>query len=67
MNATESQELLRAYVPEHSEPAFEQLVRSYIDLVYSAALRRISGATLLAQDVTQIVFTDLARKAASLP
>src|SRR5258708_5278857 len=62
-----TQELLRAYVEDHSEMAFEQLVHSYIDLVYSVALRRVGGATLLAEDVAQVVFTDLARKAAALP
>jgi RNA polymerase sigma factor (sigma-70 family) len=67
MSTTDSQELLREYVREHSEDAFEQLVRRYIDLVYSVALRRVNGASLLAQDVSQLVFTDLARKAASLP
>src|SRR5580693_5274301 len=67
MSTTESQELLKEYVREHSEAAFEQLVRRYVDLVYSVALRRVNGASQLAQDVSQLVFTDLARKAASLP
>lgn len=67
MSTTDSQELLREYVREHSEAAFEQLVGRYVDLVYSVALRRVNGASQLAQDVSQLVFTDLARKAASLP
>ncbi|HLH54569.1 MAG TPA: sigma-70 family RNA polymerase sigma factor [Verrucomicrobiae bacterium] len=67
MSMTDSQELLREYVSKHSEAAFEQLVRRYIDLVYSVALRRVNWASQLAQDVAQVVFTDLARKAASLP
>jgi len=42
-------------------------VTRHIDLVYSVALRVAGGDSHLAQDVTQTVFLDLARKAASLP
>jgi RNA polymerase sigma factor (sigma-70 family) len=59
-------QLLRSYAEDHSEAAFAELVRRYIDLVYSAALRQVDGDTHRAQDVSQIVFTTLARKAASL-
>lgn len=34
--------------------------------VYSAGLRQVNGDTLMAQEVAQVVFTDLARKAANL-
>src|SRR5215469_7285487 len=67
MKTTDTQELLQAYARDHSEPAFQELVSRYVDLVYSTALRRVTGDTLLAEDVTQEVFTDLARKASSLP
>src|SRR5690349_24439071 len=59
-------DLLKAYAETKSEEAFAELVRKHIDLVFSAALRQVGGDVHLAQDVTQSVFNDLARKAASL-
>ena len=67
MKTTDHHELLQAYAQDHSESAFQELVQRYVDLVYSAAIRRVSGDRELAEDVTQEVFTDLARKAAALP
>jgi RNA polymerase sigma factor (sigma-70 family) len=67
MKITETQELLQAYARDRSEPAFQELVSRYVDLVYSAALRRVTGDTLLAEDITHEVFTELARKAPFLP
>jgi RNA polymerase sigma factor (sigma-70 family) len=59
-------DLLKAYAETKSEEAFAELVRKHIDLVFSAALRQVGGDVHLAQDVTQSVFNDLARKAGSL-
>jgi RNA polymerase sigma factor (sigma-70 family) len=63
---TENSELLRRYVADRSESAFALLVERHIDLVYSAALRQVSGDVPAAQDVTQAVFCDLARQARRL-
>lgn len=63
---TDDAELLRRYVSEHSEAAFAELVQRHLPLVYNAALRQLGGATHRAEDVTQTVFADLARKAATL-
>ncbi|MDO8545311.1 MAG: sigma-70 family RNA polymerase sigma factor [Opitutaceae bacterium] len=62
----EDPELLRRYAEEKSESAFAELVRRRVDLVYSVALRQVGGDVHLAEDVTQKVFADLARKAAAL-
>lgn len=59
-------ELLRSYVQRRDENAFSELVRRHIDVVYAAALRRANGRSDLADDITQRVFCDLARKAAML-
>jgi RNA polymerase sigma factor (sigma-70 family) len=67
MNTMDANALLRAYVEEDSEAAFQELVNRYINLVFSTALRRSGANHQLAEDVSQQVFTDLARKARSLP
>jgi uncharacterized protein (TIGR03435 family) len=58
-------DLAREFAASNSEPAFAELVRRHINLVYSVALRYIGNAQD-AQDVTQAVFLILARKAARL-
>ncbi len=63
---TDSRQLLLDYARNGSETAFRELVAHYLDLVYSVALRRVTGDTHRAQDVAQTVFIDLARMARSL-
>ena len=58
-------DLLRAYAATRSEDSFSELVRRYANVVYSAAIRQTTNHAT-AQDVTQAVFTVLARKAADL-
>ncbi len=59
-------ELLRRYAEEKSEAAFAGLVQRHVNFVYACALRRVGGDAHLAKDVTQHVFTALARDAAVL-
>ena len=58
-------ELLRQYAQDRSEAAFTELVRRHIDFVYGVALRH-ARTPHRAEDATQAVFTDLARKAGLL-
>jgi RNA polymerase sigma factor (sigma-70 family) len=59
-------ELLRRYARNSDDAAFAAVVQRYVDLVYSAALRQLAGDRPQAEDVTQAVFTELARQAARL-
>ncbi len=63
---TDNHSHLRHYAATGAEDAFAATVRHYLPLVYGAALRRVGGDTHRAQDVTQTVFTALARNARAL-
>jgi RNA polymerase sigma factor (sigma-70 family) len=63
---SEDAELLRQYATDRSEAAFTELIQRQVDLVYSAALRLMNGDVHRAQDVTQQVFSELARQAKRL-
>lgn len=65
VNNPTDQELLRAYADSRSEPAFAELARRHVDLVFSAALRMVRNAAQ-AEDVTQSVFLALAQNASQL-
>jgi RNA polymerase sigma factor (sigma-70 family) len=66
MQHIDDPELLRRYAEDSSEAAFAELVRRHLNLVYASALRRVGGDAHLAQDVTQQVFTAMARSASAL-
>ncbi len=58
-------ELLRRFARDRAEESFAELVQRHLNLVHSAALRQVRSPQL-AEEVTQSVFTDLARDAGRL-
>ncbi|MFO1501782.1 MAG: sigma-70 family RNA polymerase sigma factor [Verrucomicrobiota bacterium] len=62
MSDTTDHELLLAYIQKADEAAFATLVRRHADLVFGSALRQVRDRGA-AEEVTQNVFTALARKA----
>src|SRR3989440_1245362 len=65
MQSKHDWDLLREYATVDSQPAFDELVKRYVDLVYSSALRQVRDQHL-AEDISQAVFMILAKKAATL-
>ncbi|HXJ59909.1 MAG TPA: sigma-70 family RNA polymerase sigma factor [Verrucomicrobiae bacterium] len=59
-------ELLREHVKGGSEDALRLLVERHASMVHGAALRMVRDAAV-AEEISQAVFTILARKAATLP
>ena len=66
METTDDMTLLRDYVANNSETAFETLVSRRVNFVYSAAMRQVRDPHLAAE-ITQTVFVILAQKAARIP
>ncbi len=62
MQSTDDSALLREYAGNNSDAAFAALVARHINLVYSVALRQV-GNPHHAEEVTQVVFIILAKKA----
>src|SRR6185436_17148868 len=65
MQSLDDMELVRKFADSGSDAAFETLMQRHVNLVYSAALRKVYNPDL-AKEVTQTVFILFARKAASL-
>src|SRR5437016_358926 len=59
----QSEELLISYAETTSETKFRELVERHIEMVYGTARRIGNGDVHFAEDITQMVFRDLARKA----
>src|SRR4051812_153329 len=61
-----SEALLARFASDSAEDSFAELVRRHLPMVYRTALRLTRGDAHLAEDVSQIVFADLWRKARNL-
>ncbi len=66
MDTANDAELLRRHVEQGDEAAFTEVVQRHVNLVYATAKRLAYGDAHLAEDVSQQVFTALAREARQL-
>lgn len=57
----------QTWLQSRSEEAFRFVVRAHLPLVLATARRRTNDNAALAEDISQLVFIDLARNAKSLP
>jgi RNA polymerase sigma-70 factor (ECF subfamily) len=62
---TRDSELLARYVRDGAQDAFGELVATHLDVVYASA-RRQMGSAAEADDITQVVFLILTKRAATL-
>lgn len=63
---SDDSDLLRRHAAARDEAAFGEFVRRTVDFVHGAALRQCRGDAALAQDLVQLVFTDVGRRAGRL-
>src|SRR4051812_17902190 len=63
---TSDSELLRQFCEDSTDSAIAEIVQRYLGLVYSAALRQVGGKKDLAEEIAQIVFLLLVKKANAL-
>ena len=66
MDTVNDGELLRRHVEQGDEGAFAEVVQRHVNLVYATAKRLANGDAHLAEDISQQVFTALARNARRL-
>jgi len=59
-------ESLAEFASSGSEDAFRRVVEAWLPLVMGTALRRTGGRRAVSEDITQLVFIDLARRANSV-
>jgi RNA polymerase sigma factor (sigma-70 family) len=66
MGEMNERDLLREFLERGSEEAFSELLRKFLPLVFSVAVRQTHGDVALAEEVAQETFCIFARKAGKL-